>query len=342
MKLHYNLTMQEVMTWTFTLAVVFGLIAFGLAFLQIAQEYSRGDEFWIAKLCALCASLVFVTRVIIWTATSSRYWLTVFLATFVVCGLASAFAVMAIRYINHKQFLWTQKRQPQISARDQYKIDRLKDLIAQRENRFPDYYVPVKDLMLFDQSWNPLVNTLLENYFDSSHVERFKANGTAALHEFLQESIEGPLGRPLITEIKDSFLTTKTVWDFTGVYYFTVVIEITNTKPEPNTIKRCRLIVHKNGGDVEGEIQKNVYLRTNGDRRADESGIRPHVFMQGVPFSYSATFKFIESDNPFMPDDDSLSDKQFTVVLTDSYDVEYKTKGRTSPSFVKDHKGMHP
>lgn len=220
----------------------------------------------------------------------------------------------------------------------------------------------MSEVAAFTRGWRPRVEKLLTDYFDESYLNRFRQeSGSDILDEFLKEIIlNTPPPQPsltgasdslkseaapfnetksLISEIKDAFLIRLGLWDFSGVFYFTVTVEIVNTKPEPNTIKKSRLLVKKRDGEVEGELLDEIYLKDEPDgvkgpvRSVSKSQV---VLAQGVPFDYSATFKFIESENQLAPtsEDDDLADKVFTVILTDSYNIEHRVDGRTSKEFV--------
>lgn len=85
------------------MGAVLGLIALGFAALQVV---STGDEFWIAKGFFIIAAVIAAGRMILWGITTPQS-LTLRLAViFAACGLAAAFAVEAVRYVNRKRGHW--------------------------------------------------------------------------------------------------------------------------------------------------------------------------------------------------------------------------------------------
>lgn len=80
-----------------------------------------------------------------------------------------------------------QATQTENSDKRKYKIDRLKELISQREKLFINGYAPVSEVQRFNMGYIPRVEKFLAEYFDDSYVKRFQAHPKDALEEFLKE-----------------------------------------------------------------------------------------------------------------------------------------------------------
>jgi len=230
--------------------------------------------------------------------------------------------------------------QPALSGRSLHQIDLLKTLIARYEDFCAEGWVPLHRSGTFTQSWTEGVENILGQSFDQRYSDRFNLDPSVeTLRAFVEELIDPQDQRSLLVELKDFFLSKEKIWDFDGIFFFTIELEITNTQPTPNTIKRTRLFVTRDEGEIEGEFQRRIFMRSQNDGRSIMDSPDPQVLRQGVPCVHFATFRFNEDDNWVEEDPNSLSDEPFTVVISDSFSKEYKVKGRTSKTFVKDAVG---
>lgn len=148
--------------------------------------------------------------------------------------------------------------------------------------------------------------------------------------------------KPLDIEFKEIYLICPFDFQDFSTFYITVVLKVTNQKPENVTIKSCRLFLDRKAGRVEGEFQKNTYLKAEqtgqlGDTTAiTESNDEDIVFSQGIPQKYVKSFKFVEEDAMFTNQEgDDFADKSFVIQLTDSYRNEYEIQDRTDKDFMK-------
>jgi hypothetical protein len=75
------------------------------------------------------------------------------------------------------------------AEKSQYKIDRLKELIHESHESGADGYVKKIQYIHPDDTFSARTERFLEDYFDESHVERYRNKDKLALKEFLKELI---------------------------------------------------------------------------------------------------------------------------------------------------------
>jgi hypothetical protein len=100
--------MNELLSWGLTIFVSLGLVALGFNALQVVTS---GDEFWIARGWFVLAAIVLLVRFIIWGIFTPRSLTIRLIVCIAACGLITATAVEAVRYINRKHDHWVKSQQ---------------------------------------------------------------------------------------------------------------------------------------------------------------------------------------------------------------------------------------
>jgi hypothetical protein len=107
----------------------------------------------------------------------------------------------------------------------------------------------------------------------------------------------------------------------------TFEMELLNRKQENNLIRKYKLLVNSDGIKQEGRLLKSTYLIDN----KSESNINvlsnyySNVCSQNIPNKYEFGFLFDEGI--------AISDKNYVLTLTDSYNNNYTIKGRIPLDF---------
>lgn len=142
--------------------------------------------------------------------------------------------------------------------------------------------------------------------------------------------------KPLRIKVKEIYEVSPSLWGDNEEVFITIVLTVTNKKPEINSIEDCKLwIDYKNNERIEGELQEITYftksgkiLELEGDK--DEKGER-FVFTQGLAEIYFRTFK-VKGNTDMFDKEATYSDRDFVIELTDSYENSYTINDRTPKS----------
>lgn len=134
-------------------------------------------------------------------------------------------------------------------------------------------------------------------------------------------------------EVKDIFLCSRT-YDREHPYFLTFILDVTNEKPENNTIKTCTLNLQSDTEEISSEWSANTYVKSI-NRDSKVISREPVIFSQGVPQEYSTSFAF-HLDKRVFRMTETFIDKHYILKIKDSYGRAYEYKGKIPDNLVKE------
>jgi hypothetical protein len=165
------------------------------------------------------------------------------------------------------------------------------------------------------------------------------------------DALEGRLENlysKLAFEIKRVFMVERHVWKVGEPQFINFILNVTNERPEVNTIKLGKLHIDSREGITEGILQDMAYLPLpslgggtllHAERGKDDKG-RLIVFSQGIPTEYAISFQLPASID--ILGNDYYSDKFYSLELTDSYNRTFKIESKTPLDFGTNIEYLEP